>query len=56
MKPHRDILARQRRIAVHVEQALFGGDAEAGAVDVDAAAFEHPVLIVDGTGLCVTTE
>src|SRR3546814_11955600 len=47
VQPHRDILARQRRIAVEVEQAFLGGDAKPRAVDVDPAAFEYPVLIVD---------
>ena len=47
VQPHRDILARQRRIAVEIEQAFLGGNAKPRAVDVDAAAFQHPVLIVD---------
>src|SRR3546814_8136111 len=47
VQPHRNILAGQRRVAVLVEQAFLGGDAQAGAVDVDRAAFEHPILFVD---------
>ena len=35
---------RQAGIAVRVEQALLGGDGEAGAVDVDRAALQHPVV------------
>src|SRR3546814_9235171 len=38
VQPHRNILAGQRRVAVLVEQAFLGGDAQAGAVDVDRAA------------------
>src|SRR3546814_1926756 len=34
-------------VAVEVEQAFLGGDAKPRAVDVDPAAFEYPVLIVD---------
>ena len=33
-------------LRVAVEQAFFGGDAQARAVDVDAAAFEHPVEVL----------
>src|SRR3546814_18570342 len=47
VQPHGNVLARQRRVAVEVEQAFLGGDAKPRAVDVDPAAFEYPVLIVD---------
>ena len=36
-----DVLAPQMRVAVLVQQALFGGDQRAFAVDVDRAAFQH---------------
>src|SRR3546814_13554349 len=36
-----------RRVSVRVEQAFLGGDSESGAVDIDAAALEHPILLVD---------
>src|SRR3546814_18942653 len=47
VQPHGDILAGQRRVSVRVEQAFLGGDSESGAVDIDAAALEHPILLVD---------
>ena len=43
-EPRLDRLARHARIAVRVEQALLGGDGQAGAVDVDRAAFQDPVV------------
>ena len=48
VQSHLDIRARQRRVAVDVEQAFLGRDAKSGAVDVDPAAFEHPILLIDG--------
>ena len=45
VEPCLDLLPRQMRVAVGVEQALFGGDAKTGAVDIDRAAFEHPVRL-----------
>ena len=42
-QPGLDLLAAHARIAVRVEQALLGGDGEAGAVDVDRAALQDPV-------------
>src|SRR3546814_9562838 len=47
VQPHGDSLAGQRRVSVRVEQALLCGDSESGAVDIDAAALEHPILLVD---------
>src|SRR3546814_14533128 len=47
VQPHGDIPAGQRRVSVRVEQAFLGGDSESGAVDIDAAALEHPILLVD---------
>ena len=37
----------QVRVAVGIEDALFGGHGQAGAVDVDRAAFQDPVVAAD---------
>ena len=42
-QPRLDVGLGQVRIAVRVEQALLGGDDEAGAVGVDRPALEDPV-------------
>ena len=42
-----DVAAREVRVAVRIEQALLGGDGEAGAVDVDRAALQDPVGAAD---------
>ncbi len=39
-----DLFAGQVRVAVAIEQALFGGDQRALAIHVDRAAFEHKAL------------
>src|SRR3546814_18780373 len=41
-KPGLDLPFRHARIAIGVEQALFGRDRQAGAVDVDRPALENP--------------
>src|SRR3546814_5318433 len=42
-KPGLDLPFRHAGIAIGVEQALFGRDRQAGAVDVDRPALENPV-------------
>ena len=49
-EPRLDVGAGEVRIAVGIEQALLGGDGEAGAVDIERAALEDPVAGGDGAG------
>ena len=42
-QPHFEIGARQMRIAIGIEQALFGRRDQPGAIAIERPAFEHPV-------------
>ncbi|PAV93554.1 hypothetical protein WR25_12586 [Diploscapter pachys] len=46
-QPALDIGLGHRRVAIGIEQALFGRHHRAGTVTVDRAAFQHPVAIAD---------
>ena len=42
VEPRLDLRMAQPRVAIGVEQALFGRDEQPGAVGIDSAAFKYP--------------
>src|SRR3546814_7189613 len=45
-QPRLDLVPTHAFVAVRVQEALLGGDGEAGTVDIDRAAFQDPIVVV----------